>query len=52
MSGSLSSITWSPDFGINVAIGMVPKDNWTAGTNLLFKRRRPRAVEVRDSFWI
>ncbi|HIA78507.1 MAG TPA: dimethylsulfoniopropionate demethylase, partial [Gammaproteobacteria bacterium] len=46
-------ITWSPDFEINVAIGMVHKDHWTAGTTLHVQTPDgPRAAEVRDSFWI
>ena len=52
-AGHVSSITWSPDFEINVAIGMVHKDHWTAGTTLHVQTPDgPRDAEVRDSFWI
>jgi len=52
-AGHVSSITWSPDFEINVAIAMVRKDHWTAGTTLHVQTPDgPRAAEVRDSFWI
>ncbi len=52
-AGHVSSITWSPDFEINVAIGMVHKDHWTAGTTLHVQTPDgPRTAEVRDSFWI
>ena len=52
-AGHVSSITWSPDFEINVAIGMVHKDHWTAGTALHVQTPDgPRDTEVRDAFWI
>ncbi len=32
--GSVSSAAWSPDFGANVAIGMVRMTHWTPGTRV------------------
>jgi len=32
--GQITSATWSPDFGANLAIGMVNKSHWDYGTSL------------------
>jgi len=51
--GHVSSAAWSPDFGTNVAIGMVRMTHWDPGTRLEVETpagRRP--VLVRDAFWI
>ena len=32
--GQITSAAWSPDFGINIAIGMVDKHHWDSGSQL------------------
>jgi dimethylsulfoniopropionate demethylase len=50
--GRVSSAALSPDFGINVAIGMVKMTHWDAGTRLTVETPTgPREAEVRESFW-
>ena len=52
-AGRLSSAMWSPDFDTNVAIAMVDKAYWTAGTELVVDAPDgTRPVTVRDRFWI
>ena len=51
--GRVSSAAWSPDFGTNVAIGMVRMTHWDAGTELTVDTPEgPRPASVRESFWI
>ena len=51
--GSVSSAAWSPDFGVNIAIAMVDRDHWDAGTELVVETPDgPRGLRVRDKFWI
>ena len=50
--GRISSAAWSPDFGTNVAIGMVRMTHWDPGTELLVAAPDgTRAATVRDAFW-
>ena len=52
-AGFISSATWSPDFGTNVAIGMVNKTDWTPGTKLTVQTGLDkRTVTVKEKFWI
>ena len=53
VAGHISSAAWSPDFEINVAIGMVHETHWTPGTELTVETENgERTATVRDSFWI
>ena len=51
--GQITSAAWSPDFGVNVAIGMVRMTHWDEGTNL--QVQTPGGVRdavVREKFWL
>ena len=51
--GQVSSAAWSPDFDVNVAIGMVRMTHWDAGTNLeVHTPGGVRDAVVRDKFWL
>ncbi|MFD2741109.1 dimethylsulfoniopropionate demethylase [Sulfitobacter aestuarii] len=50
--GQVTSAAWSPDFGVNVAIGMVDASHWDAGTELQVETAEGhRAALVRAQFW-
>jgi len=50
--GHVSSAAWSPDFGGNVAIGMLRMTHWDPGTVLAVETPDGRrAATVRDGFW-
>lgn len=50
--GQVTSGAWSPDFGTNVAIGMVRMTHWEPGTELTLEAPDgPRRAEVRETFW-
>ncbi len=50
--GRVSSAAWSPDFGTNVAIGMVRVTHWAPGTELTVQTPEgPRVAVVRERFW-
>jgi len=50
--GRISSAAWSPDFGTNVAIGMVRMTHWDPGTELQVSAPDGiRQATVRESFW-
>lgn len=52
-AGQVASAVRSPDFGTDVAIGMVAADGWAPGTNLtLATPEGPREAEVRAVFWL
>jgi dimethylsulfoniopropionate demethylase len=52
-AGHISSAAWSPDFQINVAIGMINKDYWSPGTTLRVQTPLgAREVRVRGEYWI
>ena len=51
--GQVSSAAWSPDFDVNVAIGMVRMTHWDAGTKLeVHTPGGVRDAVVRDKFWL
>ena len=49
----MTSGAWSPDFKVNVAIGMVNKEFWN-GEKALYANSPSgkRKVQVREKFWI
>ena len=50
--GQVTSTTWSPDFQTNVAIAMVEKSHWDAGTRLIVSAPDgDREATVQPSFW-
>lgn len=50
--GWISSTAWSPDFGTNVAIGMVRMTHWDPGTELVVDAPDgPRPARIRETFW-
>jgi dimethylsulfoniopropionate demethylase len=51
--GHVSSAAWSPDFGTNVAVGMIRMTHWDDGNEI--KVQTPdgiRDATVHESFWI
>ena len=51
--GQVTSATWSPDFNTNVAIGMVARSHWNAGTRLeVDTSNGMRTAIVQEKFWI
>lgn len=51
--GRISSAAWSPDFGTNVAIGMIRMTHWDAGTELEVETGDgTRRAVVQERFWI
>ncbi len=52
-AGRVSSAAWSPDFNTNVAIAMVDRAYWDAGTQLEVKTPAgAQPLMVRDKFWV
>ncbi len=52
-AGNVTSITWSPGFKTNVAIGMIEKEFWNPNTEVLVHAPDyPRKAKVRDKFFI
>ncbi len=50
--GRLSSAAWSPDFGVNVGIGMIRMTHWDDGTDVVVETPDgPRAAVVQENFW-
>ncbi len=50
--GQVTSATWSPDFGTNVAIGMVARMHWEAGSQLEVETPDGmRRAQVEAAFW-
>ena len=50
--GQVTSAAWSPDFGTNVAIGMVRMTHWDEGTDLdVILPGEVRAASVWETFW-
>jgi len=50
--GHIASAAYSPDYGVNVAIGMVARSHWDAGTRVEAKTPDGmRAAVVQDRFW-
>lgn len=51
-AGQVTSAAFSPEFGVNVAIGMVEKAFWDTGTELTVETPEgPRVARVREAFW-
>ena len=51
--GQVTSAAKSPDFGVNVAIGMVRMTHWDAGTRLTVETQDgPREAVVEAKFWL
>ena len=51
-AGKVSSAAWSPDFGTNVAVGMIDRAHWDAGTQLVAHTPDgTRDLVVKDQFW-
>ena len=51
-AGTVSSAAWSPSYRTNVAIGMISRDHWDAGTELQVETPDGmRKLIVRDRFW-
>lgn len=50
--GQVTSAAWSPDFGTNVAIGMVRMTHWDAFTEVdVLTPDGPRAATIYETFW-
>ncbi|MEL7154774.1 MAG: glycine cleavage T C-terminal barrel domain-containing protein, partial [Pseudomonadota bacterium] len=50
--GKISSACWSPEQRTNVAIGMIDRTHWDAGTNLIVEASDgPREARVQTNFW-
>ncbi len=53
VAGQVTSAAASPDFGTNVAIGMVTMAHWYPGTELIVETPEgARQATVKDRFWI
>lgn len=51
--GMVTSAAWSPDFGCTVAVAMIDRAHWDAGTEVEVKVDNKRyPARVRDRFWI
>ena len=51
--GLIASAAWSPDFKTNVAIGMIDKSAFAAGTRLeVVTQNGTRGATVQEKFWI
>jgi len=51
-AGQVTSAAYSPDFGVNVAIGMVAKSYWETGQRLEVETQDgARAAQVMEKFW-
>ena len=51
--GQISSAAWSPDFKVNVAIGMIDREYWEQKENLFVEimENDKREIIVKDKFW-
>ena len=50
--GRVTSAAYSPDFGTNVAIGMVRMTHWDPGTRVTVQAPDgPREAEIMETFW-
>lgn len=50
--GQVTSAAFSPEFGVNVAIGMVDRSHWASGTRIeLITEHGMRWAHVQESFW-
>ena len=53
MVGQISSAAWSPDFKVNVAIGMIDREYWKQKNNLFLNISEDdrRKIIIKDKFW-
>lgn len=52
-AGVISSVAWSPDFQINVAIGMINENHWNTGTQLRLETKdKIYNSTIQQQFWI
>ena len=50
--GRISSAAWSPEFQVNVAIGMIDRSHWRGGTQVeVHAPDGVRTAEIRESFY-
>ena len=51
--GQISSAAWSPDFKVNVAIGMVDREYWDQNAGLFIEilENDKREIIIKDKFW-
>ena len=51
--GQISSAAWSPDFKVNVAIGMIDRKYWKKSENLFVEimENDKREIIIKDKFW-
>ena len=51
--GQISSAAWSPDFKVNVAIGMIDREYWKQKNNLFLNISEDdrRKIFIKDKFW-
>jgi len=50
--GQVASAVYSPEFGVNVAIGMVDRSHWDAGTRMEIETEHGmRGAVVQEKFW-
>ncbi|WP_299983414.1 dimethylsulfoniopropionate demethylase [uncultured Ruegeria sp.] len=50
--GQVASAAYSPEFGVNVAIGMVDRSHWDPGTRIeVMTEHGMRWSEVQETFW-
>jgi dimethylsulfoniopropionate demethylase len=51
--GQITAAAWSPDFGVNVSIGMVRMTHWDAGTRVEVETPGGmRGAVVQEKFWV
>lgn len=52
-AGQVTSAAWSPDFEANLAIGMIVRDWWDEGTEVLVHTPEgPRTARIREKPWL
>ena len=53
LPGEIQSSIWSPDFEVNVAIGMVDKKFWGSNSNLFidYSENDRREIYIQEKFW-
>ena len=51
--GQITSAAWSPDFKVNVAIGMIDREYWNEKNSLFlnFTKNDKRQIIINDKFW-
>ena len=53
MVGQITSAAWSPDFKVNVAIGMIDRKYWNEKNSLFlnYTKNDKRQIIINDKFW-